>query len=91
MSLPPEFVMAIRIRPGSKANKPSLLNHWFVCTLSGVTLSLILYLSSLSSNATKSSMSTIPSDYVVYLQESDYNIEAENDLEPFSQAMSLKE
>ena len=35
--------------------------------------------------------STIPSDYVVYLQESDYNIGAENDPESFSQAMSCKE
>ena len=32
--------------------------------------------------------STIPDDYVVYLQESDYNIGAENDPEYFSQAMS---
>ncbi|KAL6334178.1 hypothetical protein AAG906_006759 [Vitis piasezkii] len=31
------------------------------------------------------------SDYVVYLQESDYNIKAENDLETFSQAISCKE
>jgi len=28
---------------------------------------------------------------MVYLQESDYNIRAENDLESFSQAMSCKE
>ena len=35
--------------------------------------------------------SAIPSDYVVYLQESDYNIGAENDPELFSQAMSCKE
>ncbi|RVW95124.1 hypothetical protein CK203_025518 [Vitis vinifera] len=41
------------------------------------------------SNRTK--RSTIPSDYVVYLQESDYNIGVENDLEYFSQAMSCKE
>jgi hypothetical protein len=33
----------------------------------------------------------IPDDYVVYLQESDYNIGAENDPEFFSQAMSCKE
>ena len=33
----------------------------------------------------------IPSDYVVYLEESDYNIGAENDPETFSQAMSCKE
>uniref|UniRef100_A0A2N9I4A8 Retrovirus-related Pol polyprotein from transposon TNT 1-94 n=1 Tax=Fagus sylvatica TaxID=28930 RepID=A0A2N9I4A8_FAGSY len=35
--------------------------------------------------------SAIPDDYVVYLQESDYNIGAENDPEFFSQAMSCKE
>ncbi|KAJ9709816.1 hypothetical protein PVL29_001334 [Vitis rotundifolia] len=35
--------------------------------------------------------SAIPSDYVVYLQECDYNIGAENDPESFSQAMSCKE
>ncbi|RVW29936.1 Retrovirus-related Pol polyprotein from transposon TNT 1-94 [Vitis vinifera] len=35
--------------------------------------------------------SAIPSDYVVYLQESDYNIGDENDPESFSQAMSCKE
>ena len=35
--------------------------------------------------------STIPSDYVVYLQESDYNIGAEHDPETFSQAISSKE
>lgn len=35
--------------------------------------------------------SAIPDDYVVYLQESDYNIGAENDPESFSQAMSCKE
>jgi len=33
----------------------------------------------------------IPSDYVVYLQESDYNIGAANDPEMFSEAMSSKE
>uniref|UniRef100_A0A2N9ERL4 Retroviral polymerase SH3-like domain-containing protein n=1 Tax=Fagus sylvatica TaxID=28930 RepID=A0A2N9ERL4_FAGSY len=33
----------------------------------------------------------IPDDYVVYLQESDYNIGAKNDPEFFSQAMSCKE
>lgn len=33
----------------------------------------------------------ISNDYVMYLQESDYNIGAENDLESFSQAMSCKE
>jgi hypothetical protein len=35
--------------------------------------------------------SASPDDYVVYLQESDYNIGAENDPESFSQAMSCKE
>jgi hypothetical protein len=35
--------------------------------------------------------SAIPYDYVVYLQESDYNIGAENDPEFFSQAMNCKE
>ena len=39
----------------------------------------------------RSKRSTIPDDYVVYLQESDYNSGAENDLEFFSQAMSCKE
>ena len=34
--------------------------------------------------------STIPNDYIVYLQELDYNIGSENDLETFSQAMSSK-
>ncbi|WVY98395.1 hypothetical protein V8G54_030546 [Vigna mungo] len=34
---------------------------------------------------------TISSDYEVYLQESNYNIRAENDPETFSQAMSSKE
>ena len=33
----------------------------------------------------------IPSDYVVYLQESNYDIRTENDLETFSQAISYKE
>ncbi|RDX86008.1 hypothetical protein CR513_32717, partial [Mucuna pruriens] len=33
--------------------------------------------------------SRIPSDYVVYLQELDYNIEAKNDMEIFSQAMII--
>jgi hypothetical protein len=40
---------------------------------------------------TRPKISTIPDDYVVYLQESDYNIGAENDIESFSQAMSCKE
>ncbi|KAL4342158.1 hypothetical protein GQ457_08G026470 [Hibiscus cannabinus] len=35
--------------------------------------------------------SAISSDYVVYLQESDYNVGAENDPESFSQAMSCNE
>ena len=35
--------------------------------------------------------SAIPSDYIVYLQESDYNIGAENDPKTFSQAMNSKE
>jgi hypothetical protein len=34
---------------------------------------------------------TILNDYIVYLQESDYNIRAKNDPESFSQAMSCKE
>ena len=33
----------------------------------------------------------IPNDYIVYLQELDYSIGAENDPETFSQAMSSKE
>ena len=33
----------------------------------------------------------MPSDYVVYLQKSDYNIGAENDPKTFSQAISCKE
>ena len=33
----------------------------------------------------------MPSDYVVYLQESDYDIGAKNDPETFSQAISCKE
>ncbi|RVW50569.1 Retrovirus-related Pol polyprotein from transposon TNT 1-94 [Vitis vinifera] len=41
--------------------------------------------------STRTKRSVIPSDYVVYLQESDYNIGAENDPESFSQAMSCKE
>ena len=35
--------------------------------------------------------STIPSDYVVYLQESDYNIGAKHDPETLSQAIGSKE
>jgi hypothetical protein len=41
--------------------------------------------------STRPKISAIPDDYVVYLQESDYNIGAENDPESFSQAMSCKE
>ena len=41
--------------------------------------------------STRPKRSVIPSDYVVYLQESDYNIRAKNDPESFSQAMSCKE
>ena len=41
--------------------------------------------------STRTKRSAIPNDYVVYLQECDYNIGAENDLESFSQAMSCKE
>ncbi|CAL9094312.1 unnamed protein product, partial [Musa textilis] len=41
--------------------------------------------------STRNKRSAIPSDYVVYLQESDYNIGVENDPETFSQAMSCKE
>jgi transposase InsO family protein len=41
--------------------------------------------------STRPKRSAIPDDYVVYLQESDYNIGAENDPESFSQAMSCKE
>ena len=35
--------------------------------------------------------SAIPNDYIVYLQELDYNIGVENDPQTFSQAMSSKE
>ena len=38
----------------------------------------------------RSKKSAIPSDYVVYLQEFDYNVGAENDPKSFSQAMSCK-
>jgi hypothetical protein len=41
--------------------------------------------------STRPKRSAIPDDYVVYLQESDYNIGAENDPKSFSQAMSCKE
>ena len=41
--------------------------------------------------STRVRKSAIPSDYVVYLQESDYNIGAENDPETFSQAIDSKE
>ena len=32
--------------------------------------------------------SAIPDDYIVYLQECEYNVGAENDLETFSQVLS---
>ena len=38
--------------------------------------------------STRVKNSSIPSDYVVYLQESDYNIGVEYDLETFSEAIS---
>ncbi|WJZ84122.1 hypothetical protein VitviT2T_003743 [Vitis vinifera] len=41
--------------------------------------------------STRTKRSAIPNDYVVYLQECDYNIRVENDPESFSQAMSCKE
>ncbi|RVX20257.1 Retrovirus-related Pol polyprotein from transposon TNT 1-94 [Vitis vinifera] len=41
--------------------------------------------------STRTKRLAIPNDYVVYLQECDYNIGAENDPESFSQAMSCKE
>ena len=41
--------------------------------------------------STRTKRLAIPNDYVVYLQECDYNIRAENDPEFFSQAMSCKE
>ncbi|RVW23075.1 hypothetical protein VitviT2T_005480 [Vitis vinifera] len=41
--------------------------------------------------STRTKRSTIPNDYVVYLQECDYNIGAKNDPEFFLQAMSCKE
>ena len=41
--------------------------------------------------STRERRSAIPSNYVVYLQESDYNIGAENDPETFLQAMSSRE
>jgi len=40
--------------------------------------------------STRTKRSTISNDYVVYLQEYDYNIAAENDPESFSQAISWK-
>jgi len=41
--------------------------------------------------STRVRKSTILSDYIVYLQEFDYNIGAENDPETFDQAMSCKD
>ena len=46
---------------------------------------------STSRRSTRVRKSTIPSDYIIYLQEFDYNIGIENDPEMFSQAMSCKE
>ena len=43
------------------------------------------------SSLIRAKKSAIPSDYVVYLQESNYNIGVENDPESFSQVMSCKE
>ena len=40
--------------------------------------------------STRTKRPEIPRDYVVYLQESDYNIGVENDTKSFSQAMSCK-
>jgi len=41
--------------------------------------------------STRVRKSTSLSDYIVYLQENDYNIGVENTLETFDQAMSCKE
>jgi len=41
--------------------------------------------------STRVRKSVIPSDYIVYFQESDYNIRVENDLETFDLSMSYKE
>jgi len=41
--------------------------------------------------STRVRKSIIPSDYIIYLQESDYHIGAENDPETFDQVMSCKE
>ena len=41
--------------------------------------------------STRTRKSALPSDYIVYLQESDYNIGAVNDPETFSQAMNCNE
>jgi hypothetical protein len=41
--------------------------------------------------STRTRKPAIPSDYIVYLQESDYSIGLENDPENFAQAMSCKE
>jgi len=40
--------------------------------------------------STREKKSAIPSNYVVYLQETDYNIGTENDPETFSQTMSSR-
>ena len=42
-------------------------------------------------HSTRVRKSAIPNDYIVYLQELDYNIGAKNDPKTFSQAMSSKE
>ena len=41
--------------------------------------------------STMTRKSAIPNDYIVYLQESDYNVGNENDPESFTQVMSCKE
>jgi len=41
--------------------------------------------------STRVRTSAIPDEFMVYLEESDYNVEADNDPETFSQAMSSKE
>ena len=41
--------------------------------------------------STRVRKSAIPSDYVIYLQESDYNIGVKNDPDNFLQGMSCKE
>ena len=57
------------------------------------TISLYIHLNvdATLRRSTRVRKSAIPSDYIAYLQESDYNIEAENDPKTFDQAMSCKE